>query len=63
MRHRFDFMAYSLARQDDDTERAMYRKVLALLRAERGKFDRGLTGSRTHDKELEKNIAILLSDE
>ncbi len=50
-------------RHDRKTERAKYRKVLELLRAERGPFQRGLTGSRSRDKKLEERIAILLSDD
>ena len=47
---------------DMQTERQRYREVLQMLRAERGKFDRGLTGSRGRDEELEKQIAIVLSE-
>lgn len=47
---------------DIRTERQRYQEVLRLLRAERGKFDRGLTGSRGRDEELEEQIAIVLSE-
>ena len=40
-------------RGDRKTERDDYRKVLDMLRAERGSYEKGLTGSRTSDKELE----------
>ncbi|NUQ65995.1 MAG: hypothetical protein HUU20_26335 [Pirellulales bacterium] len=46
---------------DRETEAQQYRKVLAMLRAERGKFERGLTGSLTRDKELQRQITIILS--
>jgi hypothetical protein len=51
--------AYS--RGDDKTQRERYRKVLDLLRGERGPEERGLTGSRSKDKELEEAISVLLS--
>ncbi len=50
--------AYS--RGDDKTQRERYRKVLDMLRAERGLEERGLTGSRSKDKELEEAISVLL---
>jgi len=49
-------------RGDFKAERALYREVLNLLRAERGLTDRGLTGSRPRDKELEEYISVLLDD-
>jgi len=51
--------AYS--RGDYKAEQVHCRKVLNLLRAERGMEDHGLTGSRTKDKELEEALTILLS--
>jgi hypothetical protein len=33
-----------------------------MLHAERGKFDKGLTGSPKSDETLEKHITTLLSD-
>ena len=42
-------------------ERERYRKVLDLLHAERAKSERGLTGSRSDDKELESRIRTILS--
>lgn len=48
-------------RGDYKTERQGYRKVLDMLRAERGGDQRGLTGSRTKDKELEEALLVLLS--
>jgi hypothetical protein len=50
-------------RGDLRSERWMYNKVLDLLRTERDKFQRGLTGSRERDKELEDLIVVLLSDD
>jgi len=50
------------ARRDFAEERRRYRRVLDMLRAERGKFDRGLTGSPAKDETLEKLITTLLSD-
>ncbi len=51
------------ARGDFKREREFYRRVLGLLRAERGsKFDEGLTGSQDRDRELEEQIMILLSE-
>jgi len=49
-------------RGDYKAERELYREVLKLLRAERGLTERGLTGSQTRDKELEKQISLLLDD-
>ena len=43
-------------------ERRSYRKVLDMLHAERGKFDKGLTGSPKRDEDLEKLINTLLSE-
>jgi uncharacterized protein YbaR (Trm112 family) len=48
------------SRGDDKTERQRYHKVLDMLRAERGAEERGLTGSRSKDKELEEAISVLL---
>ncbi|MBN1590339.1 MAG: hypothetical protein JW888_12560 [Pirellulales bacterium] len=48
------------SRGDRVTERKRYQDVLDQLRAERGPFDPGLTGSRTRDKELEKLIIVML---
>jgi hypothetical protein len=50
--------AYS--RGDRKTEKECYRKVLDLLRVERAEFDRGLTGSRSRDAELEKQVTVLM---
>ncbi len=49
-------------RGDYSTERMCYRKVLSLLRAERGEFAKGVTGSRDRDKELEERINVLLGE-
>ena len=51
------------ARGDRPTERRMYNRVLDLLRAERDRFQRGVTGSSERDKELEALITVLLSDD
>ena len=48
-------------RGDRKTERADYRKVLEMLRAERESYEKGLTGSRSRDKDLENAISVLLS--
>jgi hypothetical protein len=50
------------SRRDFAEERWRYRRVLDMLRAERGKFDRGLTGSPAKDETLEKLITTLLSE-
>jgi len=50
-------------RGDYVAERQYYRRVLDMLRAERPPGARGLTGSRTRDRELEEQIIILLSDQ
>lgn len=50
------------ARRDFAEERRHYRRVLDMLRAERGRFDRGLTGSPARDETLEKLITTLLSE-
>lgn len=50
------------ARGDYNTERARYRQVLKLLRAERSEFE-GITGSPTRDRELEAQLTILLRNE
>jgi len=42
-------------------ERECYRKVLAMLRAERGEADRSLTGSQARDRALKEQITIILS--
>ena len=49
-------------RKDVATERRLYREVLALLRAERKKSERGLTGSRSRDIDLEELVSVLLGD-
>ena len=49
------------ARGDVKTEREHYRKVLNMLREERGTHEKGLTGSRSRDKDLEEAISVLLS--
>jgi hypothetical protein len=41
----------------------LYNRVLDLLRGERDRFQRGLTGSRERDKILEQQIVILLRDD
>ncbi len=48
------------SRGDHETERKLYQRVLDRLRAQRGPFDPGVTGSRTRDEELEKLIIIIL---
>ncbi|MCD4726272.1 MAG: hypothetical protein K8R46_01310 [Pirellulales bacterium] len=48
-------------RGDYKTERKNYRRVLEMLRAERGPDRKGLTGSRRRDKKLEEAISVLLS--
>jgi hypothetical protein len=50
------------SRGDYEMERAWYRKVLNLLREERGPLQRGLTGSQARDKKLEDYISTLLSE-
>ena len=50
------------SRGDFKTERRLYRKVLDLLWAERGTFEKGLTGSRGRDDELERLISVLLRE-
>jgi len=49
-------------RGDYQAERELYGRVLDMLRAERLPGTRGLTGSRSRDRELEDQIIILLSD-
>ena len=49
------------SRGDRATERKLYRKVLEMLRAERGVRQKGLTGSHDRDNKLEQKISILLS--
>jgi hypothetical protein len=53
--------AQAYSRGDYKTQREHYRKVLDMLRADRGSEDRGLTGSRSKDRELEEAISVLLS--
>jgi len=48
--------------RDAKQERDLYRRVLGLLRAERGTSEQGLTGSPQRDRELERQILIFLSD-
>ena len=48
-------------RGDRKREREDYRRVLEMLRAERSVYEKGLTGSRSRDKELENAISVLLS--
>ena len=48
---------------DLKTEKARYRKVLDLLRGDRGEGGRGLTGSRTDDAKLEDQIGVILRGE
>jgi len=43
-------------------ERRLYREVLDLLRSERGRFDRGVTGSQQRDRTLETHVFTILSD-
>jgi hypothetical protein len=49
------------ARGDVKRERELYREVLQKLRAERGPFDRGVTGSQDRDRTLEQLIETLLA--
>jgi len=48
------------SRGDHQTEQKLYQKVLDQLRAQRGPFDPGVTGSRARDEELENLIIIIL---
>jgi uncharacterized protein YbaR (Trm112 family) len=48
-------------RGDRKMEREDYRKVLEMLRVERPPHERGLTGSRSRDKELKEAISVLLN--
>lgn len=50
------------SRGDRKTELDCYRRVLDMLRAERGEGRPGLTGSQSRDKDLEQAIAVLLAD-
>lgn len=50
------------SRGDYSVERKLYKEVLDMLRAERGAYDRGVTGSRARDAALEDQLKILLSD-
>jgi hypothetical protein len=50
------------ARGDRDTERARYRQVLELLRAESRSPSRTLTATAGDDAELERLLTILLHD-
>ena len=43
-------------------ERRKYRRVMEMLREERGSLEKGLTGSRTRDKELEEALSALLTE-
>ena len=43
-------------------ERALYRRVLDMLREERGDFQKGLTGSRDRDEKLKAWISVLLRE-
>lgn len=45
------------------TERELYRKVLDLLKAERSPLARGVTGSQSRDKTLERYVTTLLREE
>jgi hypothetical protein len=47
-------------RGDFQNEEKCYRKVLDMLHAERGTLEKGLTGSRSRDKQLEEAINVLL---
>ena len=47
-------------RGDQKTQRSNYRKVLDMLRAERGFEDKGLTGSRSSDEDLKEALSVLL---
>jgi hypothetical protein len=50
------------SRRDWKQERALYRKVLDLLRAEPRTPEKNLTGSPRRDQDLERQLTILLSD-
>jgi hypothetical protein len=50
------------SRRDWKQERALYRKVLDLLRAEPHTPEKNLTGSPRRDEKLERQLTILLSD-
>lgn len=50
----------SRLRHDLSMERERYRKVLDMLRAERRNEERGLTGSRSKDRDLEEAVTTLL---
>lgn len=50
------------SRSDWKQERALYRKVLDLLRAEPRTPEKNLTGTPGRDDELERQLTILLSD-
>lgn len=49
------------AQSDYQKERELYRQVLKLLRAERGRFE-SVTGSRNRDARLEELLMLLLGD-
>jgi hypothetical protein len=49
-------------RGEYSVERRKYRRVLEMLREERGSLEKGLTGSRTRDKELEEILSVLLTE-
>lgn len=51
------------SRGDRRTEMDRYRKVLDLLRAERGGHERGLTGSRERDAKLQRHIITLMRED
>lgn len=55
--------ARAYTRGDRPLERRMYSRVLDLLRSEHDRFQRGVTGSRERDKQLEELITIVLSDD
>jgi len=48
---------------DPAVQHRLYRHVLKLLRVERGPFAPAVTGTRRRDRELEKQISILLDDD
>jgi hypothetical protein len=49
------------SRGESKIESRLYREVLDMLRAERNRFDRGLTGNPMRDRRLEEQLKILLS--
>jgi hypothetical protein len=48
------------SRGDYRTEQECYRRVLRMLRAERQTQEKGLTGSRSRDKQLDDALTVLL---